>query len=553
MASTPVQLPKWTKYVVTELGGRDPLSLSRVSFAITDYLLKGIITTTSRARYYSFYPWALWHIETSEGPRRYAEFTSAFRRREAFVALATLLNDQDSASVVGADAVRPRLAKYKESKEVDTNFAVLPSNGMGGYGQYYGGSLYALGLTHRTEDGIERVAPGRGQALAKAFHYSVAQTPFCKQNQFREKLLPLDVLKKSAVRFSLDSLGEERATEERELLRNLFFSWDRQEFSDTDILRRQTLGLILHTVAEYGKAGFKPSSDSVDHYLVYPPYYYGVLWRDDQPPMPYQPPMALESCYGFWQQFCAHEYLTQGLENLLYCALETLNLQPSGMALDDVSSSLTGPNFRSTLVGLFGAGATPRDLMLALKMDSVPSEDHCREARKDIDATSDKSEWSLADSDGKPEEIAAAAVGILAVLYSKWRSARNEYARYIGAKAGSNLWTGIVLPALDRWLRPDLDWKSAIASLMEPFVLDQHDRVMYEKGRLESCWLHRLDGKIHKDQDYQPVFRSSRHWNSVRILRDVGLLDFGSDGNISITADGRRQLTRILKSDGTRK
>ena len=88
---------------------------------------------------------------------------------------------------------------------------------------------------------------------------------------------------------------------------------------------------------------------------------------------------------------------------------------------------------------------------------------------------------------------------------------------------------------------------------MEPFVLDQHDRVMYEKGRLESCWLHRLDGKIHKDQDYLPVFRASRHWNCVRILRDLGLLEFGANDEISITADGRRQLSRILKTDGTRK
>jgi hypothetical protein len=68
MASIAVRLPKWTKHVVTELGGRDPLGLSRVSFAITDYLLKGIITQTSRARYYSFYPWALWNVEAFEEP-----------------------------------------------------------------------------------------------------------------------------------------------------------------------------------------------------------------------------------------------------------------------------------------------------------------------------------------------------------------------------------------------------------------------------------------------------------------------------------------------------
>jgi hypothetical protein len=74
--------------------------------------------------------------------------------------LATLQKDSDSASVVGAEAVRPRLGRYLESKEVDSNFAVLPSNGMGCYGQYYGGSIYALGLTHRTEDGIDKGSAG---------------------------------------------------------------------------------------------------------------------------------------------------------------------------------------------------------------------------------------------------------------------------------------------------------------------------------------------------------------------------------------------------------
>jgi hypothetical protein len=253
-----VRLPRWTKHVVTELSGRDPLGLSRVSSLITEYLLQGIITTTRRARYYSFYPWALWHIEEKEQPKRYAQFTAAFRRREAFIAMATLHQNPYSVSVVGADAVRPRLERYAETQEVDTNFAVLPSNPMGGYGQYYGGSLYALRLTHRTEDGIDRVAPGTGQALALAFNHSVARTPYNRQNYFEEKIIPLTALKKSADQFSLDSLGDERAAEERELLKNLFFSWDRSEVYDTDLLRRHTLGLILYTISEYAKTGFKP-------------------------------------------------------------------------------------------------------------------------------------------------------------------------------------------------------------------------------------------------------------------------------------------------------
>ena len=44
-------LPRRTKRVRTDGGGRDPLGLSRVTENITDHLLQGIITTTDRARY----------------------------------------------------------------------------------------------------------------------------------------------------------------------------------------------------------------------------------------------------------------------------------------------------------------------------------------------------------------------------------------------------------------------------------------------------------------------------------------------------------------------
>ena len=40
---------RWTKRVVTEYTGRDPLGLSRVSDVIADYLLKGITTQTTRS------------------------------------------------------------------------------------------------------------------------------------------------------------------------------------------------------------------------------------------------------------------------------------------------------------------------------------------------------------------------------------------------------------------------------------------------------------------------------------------------------------------------
>lgn len=61
----------------TDSTGRDPLGLSHGG-GLTDYLLQGIITTTSRARYYSFHCWALWHIERHHGSAKYPEYLRAF-------------------------------------------------------------------------------------------------------------------------------------------------------------------------------------------------------------------------------------------------------------------------------------------------------------------------------------------------------------------------------------------------------------------------------------------------------------------------------------------
>ena len=175
--------PKWTKKVITEGGGRDPLGLSRVAFILTDYLLSGIITTTDRARYYSFYTRALWHIEQEENSTNYEAFVDAFRRREAAMALSTLVANPEL-SPVGVEVVRNQLDRGKQTGEFDCNFKVLPSNNMGGYGQYYGGSIYQLRLTHRDENAIDRVTDNLGTELAGAFDRSIRGTRYIKEKQY---------------------------------------------------------------------------------------------------------------------------------------------------------------------------------------------------------------------------------------------------------------------------------------------------------------------------------------------------------------------------------
>ena len=72
--------------------------------------------------------------------------------------------------------------------EVDCNFRVLPSNALGGYGQYYGGSLYELGLIFRPESGIDHVSDGIAEELAHTFDYSIKNTSYIKKKLFLNNL-----------------------------------------------------------------------------------------------------------------------------------------------------------------------------------------------------------------------------------------------------------------------------------------------------------------------------------------------------------------------------
>jgi hypothetical protein len=466
------------------------------------------------------------------------------------MALCTLIRNPES-SVVGKDAVRSRLERLKETGEVETNFKVLPSNGMGGYGQYYGGSLYQLGLTSRNEEGIERCASGKGVEMAEAFDENVQKSPFCKNKHYEELTFPRKVLEKSARSFSLDSLREPVARRERQLLLNLFFGWENSKQSQTDILRRQTLTLLLHVVQQYNRAGFKPPVGDIDKYLVRPPYYFDVLWPEDRKPLPYKLPPDLSACHGFWKQFCVHQYLTQGLEHILTAVLESVSSEAGGMDAESLSEALSGPDFMDKLRSIFGESARPETVLRQLSVAELPSEPVCREAQKKFGADNKLSEENiLGSADGTSQGDAAVGLAILAVLFAKWRNCSDSFSQSVYNNAGPNLCAPPVLNSMDKWLKPQTTWQVALVDIVERFVLQQHDRVMYEKGKLESCWFHWVDRKIVKDQDYGPGFRASRHWNCVMILRDLGLLRIEGNGGMSLTSEGRDALSRLLKEHG---
>lgn len=542
-------MPRWTERVTTQFGGRDPLGLSRVSNIITDYLLTGIITTTDRARYYSFYCWALWHIASDEKPRRYQDFVDSFRRREAVMALATIAHNPET-SPVGVQSVSPRLQADSAEGELHCDFRVLPSNPLGGYGQYYAGSLYNLRLVYRTEDGIDRVSTGDAEVLSSLFHTTVKNTPYIEKRLFSESHMPMDDFRKTQRYLSLDSLLEPFCSRERLKLIDVFFGFGNRDLADRDIRRRHSLAQILFTVSQYEKHGFQPNLQDLDWHLVYSPYYYNELGPIGNWHSSYACPKELELCKSLWRQFCLQQFFSQAMESLMCSVLETVTIESVGLKIDGIVARILQPEFYDVLKDFTERSClTPHDLLLSFGVKGVPTEATSTKAQKELSLTHPRSEAQILKANRiTPEAMAAQAVLILSILYLKWRGIRNDIGfDYVDSHAAAELWTKPILFWLDCWLEEKASWSDILRIMIENYVLNQHDRIMYEKGRLNSCWLHRVESRILKDQDYSPRWRSSRHTNAVRILCDLGLLKTDEAGDIWITDEGKVVLKSSLE------
>ena len=535
-------LPRWTKRVSIEEGGRDPLGLSRVSAIITDFLLQGIITQTYRARYYSFYCWVIWHIEAEEHTESYEQFAAAFQRRDTLFALASHQCNSNS-SPVGFRVVRARLPVAERSGEVSCNFRVLPSNHLGAFGQYYTGSIYELGLTSRDARGIYHVSPA-GRELAQAFQESIEETPYIKKQLFLDQSLGWKDFVKTAAKFNLDYLAH--APMERDLLIKLFFSDNAK--SDRALMRRSSLCLLMWIMNAYKKTGV--AIHNGDRWeLVYAPYYYGQLQSPKGKSRRIELPPSEKTCVDFWQYFCLHQFVTQALENLLAAVLDILSGELSGTTNREISLRLTSDLFLEKLKEIHGASCRrPCDLLRHLGVTAPsPNPSVCRQNQLQFDLSHPSSESRILDQEPNTAyERTAVAVSLLAILYAKWGGLATDVARYVTSKAGIELHFGTVRPYIDGWFNKDGSWADAIAPILSDLIFDQHDRIMYEKGKLESCWLHRMEGRVFKDQDYFPTYRSPRTDNSVSILTDLGLLASDVDNQLAVTPRGNSILGRLI-------
>jgi hypothetical protein len=458
-------------------------------------------------------------------------------------------------SPVGVKVVRKQLERGKQTNEYDCNFKVLPSNNLGGYGQYYGSSIYHLKLSYNDENYIGKIA-GDGEELALAFHETIKNTKYIKDRKYLQDFISEADLEELQERFALDSIGEDFALKEREKLIEILFGLNENFLDEKSHFRRQTLTILLHLLAEYEKHDAPAETrDSrvLDEYLLFA-LYYDVLWTFSDDVESYVKLKDHEHCYALWQQFCLHQFIGQALEYLLYAVLEAVGAEITGKFLSDTIETITQSSFFNCLKEVTGADCdTPQKFLSGLSIETIPDETFCKNQQKTVSPIQGQSEAQIFELEEKTaEEAAAKAILLLGTLYGKWRGMfQSNIMRLVAQHAGQEVWAMSVLPALDNWLKPETTWENALSGLIEEFVLNQHDRIMYEKRRLDSSWLHRAGGKIIKDQDYRPNWRASRFFNTARIMADLQLINIDDEKKISVTQEGKKLLKRLVtQNDG---
>jgi len=216
--------PVWNEAVGEVDRALDPLGMNRVTDRLLNDLLLGITTVTPRARYYSFYTWVV-HSIGQQKSTSFQQFRSQFYDMERAFMMACVAHEHDDAgqgrnhnAISGSEKGR-RI--WNESRErISMDFSYF-GHRLGGYGQYYQGSISNLGLIEVPKDAAFEDPTLLGLKVAEAFD-NVVDRSRLRKRVFGRKHVTKEVLAKFGKEVCLCRLRDNGA-EDRDVLRGLFF------------------------------------------------------------------------------------------------------------------------------------------------------------------------------------------------------------------------------------------------------------------------------------------------------------------------------------------
>jgi hypothetical protein len=529
--------------------GQDHLGTQAPCVSIFTDLLPGITNVTSRARYYSFYPWLLWSYGHRYAGGDTQHLQQTLRRAECLFALIGARHgtsrkehpDLHGAAMVGREALVPALEELGTNDRLrlsthatlDEGRARYFMNPLGGLGQYYFGPLRDAGvLGGETRTRQVRFTPERGAPLAEAFDngndgdafFMLLESDSCK-------LADLDALA------SFCPCGLKANAIEQTALLEFFF--DRTGVQGAEAHpRRMTLGLLLDLIHR-GQRREDTSLESEFRASVYTAAFAdGSGWVL---------PDAMNRVRRAWGVYQRNELLSVVAQTFFWIALETAIVSRRTQATDS-----------SAVAKLLVSSPAGQALGLA---DGASFSSHMERARRELaplnqwdeDGHEMQAAWRILDAAReRPADTTAAleeAVRVLLALVA--RGAQGD--PYEGCTFEVGYFDRYPINLRSVTARSTSSWAAmSLAQVLHTFTtwtIETHFRVAMQKlaasPSRDTFKVKPFDGELRVVDAPGPSFTIPRIQRAIGMLRDLDLVVDDAAGEPHLTSLGETILGEI--------
>ncbi len=584
-----VQLLRWNKKLPSA-STQDPLGLNlRLSNRLATQLLYCITSITPRARYYAFFPWAFEDYALNEqGMRADRGRVGGVLARERALVLGAVLHHKGKACNGGSlggseEAIKLYERGVRPSYNLD-GFKHLKAR-EGQFGAAYKASLINLGLFAGESEGVNEEAAEdsqeldeqtqsievsqlspRGKRLADAYRRSVGGSRYVKEKWALQASVPAGVLKEFGARAGLCEIARMGAAD-RDVIRDILFSCDRNETQSTHYRRRMSLLLLLHAIGEAAKIGIV-----FDRHAFNDLTYFGHVMRDEErgTSAPLDVPAPLRDSAERWRMFHFHGYLTVALQSFLVTIVGVLRQHPSGIdrarLLDEFGAAALRARFRklfdAKLPGSFFE-LTPAALLsiAGVNVAEVLAGRPASLTGASIESRFGERNLSMLLDDGEAEQIGGITLAsmLLYTVLLRYQTAvgpaYDAWYQNLVEDPFADLSVPGVLGTLRSafgdawWHRPN---REILNLLIWRFVVLQHQTMGYERGFGGAAPLFHLDGTtvIGTEADFtEPGAPNGRFSSAMQILRDLALVDGDYEEGFALTPEGRTWLRDLLAKE----
>lgn len=522
--------PSWTDTVKIESGGRYPLLLNRFQDHLEQVIIKGIVSTTDKLRFISYYCWIIGDIENTIDCKSYDEFEEAFRRRENALAIGYYLlnldeDNENSYTIYGRNTLNTIIEENRES--YDCSFKLMKSSSLGAYQLYYKGTIFNWGLVYQEENGVVKLTQ-EGEKIYNIIEKYYTQSEYYKRYK-GARIVPTEVLEDWALINDYNNITKEYCKNERDFYKNIIYRLDQSVSND---YRRDTFTFYLECIRQCSRNNTEFYENIVSNIA-----YFGKYYDNDSNIINFNLPKYFEEVSYIWSIYELQVYFRYWISEFFSYFLEVIKSKEEGMSIDDFLSTIDVDHFNDLIFNYTNIEFDYFNNKLDKLMDMIKI--------SNIDSNIGEEQITISTQGIKSSEQLSELVLVIICLYRKYNTVKNDLLYlHIKNKLGEDYWFDNLFLEMDNI--KDLSISKFLTYILKKYIIDKHDYRMYEKGDLRRCWFTKEKNNYIFQSDYDPEnSRPAKFYNIMSFLYDMNLI-IQEEDTIRLTEEGELFYKRMI-------